>query len=135
MSLTDNRVFVVDRSEFGNTTRPFLGIEGSKVVVADSGVSAGYAGRPALEAVVYTTTGKNLLDKSFPLPLDFRIVGIQIMTALGISIETQTTMFENFMTNYTATQRAGFIAAFEAVDPNDSAAVAAFVNQMLTLLT
>lgn len=134
-SLTANRVFVTDRSEFGNVTRPFLGIAGSKVVVADSGESVGYAGRVALEDVVYTATGKNLLDQSFPLPLDFRIVGIQIMTAIGIPTETQATMFSNFMTNFTAQQRQGFIAAFGAVDKNNPAAVNAFVSQMISRLT
>lgn len=134
LDLNTDRVFVVDHTVYGNITRPFLGIEGSKVIVADTGDLLGYAGQPALEEVVYTATQKNLLNQTFPLPLDFRRVGIQIMTALGIPIETQTTMFNNFITNFTPTQRQAYIAAFDAVDPNDSQAVADFVNQMLALL-
>lgn len=134
MSLTANRVFVTDRSEFGNITRSFLGIQGSKVVVSDLGINAGYAGQPALEDVVFTSTGKNQLDQTFPLPLDFRVVGVQIMTAIGIPDATQLIMFQNFMTNFTPIQRAQYIAAFEAVDQNDPNAVQAFVSQMLAML-
>lgn len=134
VDLSSTRVFIVDQSEFGNITRPFLGIEGSKVIVSDSGSNLGYAGQPALEEIVYTATQKNLLDQPFSLPLDFRLVGISIMTALGIPSETQAAMFANFITNFTPVQRQAYIAAFEAVDSNDPQAVQAFVNQMLTLL-
>ena len=134
VNLTTDRVFIVDKSEFGNITRPFLGIDGSKVVVSDTGLNLGYAGPLALQEIVYTETQKNLLDQTFPLPLDFRLVGISIMTALGIPAQTQETMFTNFITNFTQAQRQTYIQAFEAVDSNDSQAVQDFVNQMLALL-
>lgn len=134
LNLSQNRVFVVDHETFGNVTRPFLGIDGSKVIVADTGAAFGYAGQPALEEVVYATTSKNLLDQTFPLPLDFRVVGIQVMTALGVPAATQDAMFATFMTAFTPTQRAQYVAAFGAIDPNDATAVEAFVNQMLELL-
>ena len=135
LDLSSNRVFIADQSEFGNVTRQFLGVDGCKVIVSDIGVAFGYAGEPALREVVDVSTRKNALDQTFPLPLDFRIVGIAIMTALGISTTTQETMFTNFITNFTPQQRQAYVQAFEAVDSNHPQAVQDFVNQMLALLS
>ena len=134
-SIEQNRVYLLDKNLYGNNVRTFLGIQNSAVVSSDDGSVAGYAGDYAKTNVVDVSTQKNGWGNESTLPLDFRVKGIELMTAFGIPAETQQSMFANFMTNYTADQRSAFVAQFQTIDLSDTAAVQAFVNTMMSMLT
>src|SRR6476646_2317109 len=85
-------------SDFGTIERTsFLGLTNAPVITLDDGRKVGLAGTDALKHVVPVNTGKNLMDETIEVPLDVRTVGIQVMTAMSYSAETQATMFENFV--------------------------------------
>lgn len=129
-----SRVYVKPIGEYGYALRPMLGFANSEVVQSDDGRLLGFAGTKVATDIVDPTTGRDGLNNTYPLPLDFRVVGISIMTAKGIPTQTQGIMFENFM-RFPRQQRQAYVEQFEAIDSNDPVAVDAFVNAMLAILT
>lgn len=132
--MSSSRVYMKNVGEFGNVVRPMLGIEGSEVVLADTSRMYGFAGQEVARKLVNPATGRDGENNTYPLPLDFRTVGIAIMTARNIPSQTQATMFENFMTRYTRQQRMVFVQQFQSIDPGNTTAINNFVNAMLQML-
>ncbi len=128
------RVYVTDLDDFAYKQRTMLHIEDSAVILADTGIKRGYVGIPAKEKLVDPITSTNTKNEVWELPLDFRMTGIAVLNNFGVPTATQATMFENFIKNYTVEQRRSYVAMFQAIDPNDSAALSAFVNNMLSML-
>jgi hypothetical protein len=128
------RVYVADIDDFAYKQRTMLNIADSAVILADTGLKKGYVGIVAKEKLVDPITSTNALDVPFDLPLDWRVTGIQILDGFGVPKVTQGAMFDNFINNYTVEQRRTFIDMYKSIDPNDSAALSSFVNNMLSML-
>ena len=133
--IQENRVFLKDKGLYGNSVRTFLGLRDSAVVTSDDGSVLGYAGDVAKTNLVDAVSQKDGWGNELSLPLDFRVVGIDVMTSLGVPAETQQSMFQKFMTEFTAEERAVYVSEFQSIDPADTAAVQAFVNNMVTVLS
>jgi hypothetical protein len=131
----NERTYVKPAEVFGAKQRPFLGIQNSAVVVCDDGVLRGFAGDEANVNLVSVVTKKDGLDQVNTIPTDFRMIGISILTAAGIPEATQIAMFSNFMTNFTKEQRDTYVSMYDGIDQNDTAALEAFVTQMLAMLS
>lgn len=132
---TGERAYVKSVEVFGAKQRTFLGIQNSAVVVCDDGKYRAFAGNVADEDLVSAVSKKDGHGDEIPIPTDFRMVGISVLTAAGIPEATQITMFNNFMTNYTKEQRDIYVAMYDGLDKNDPSAVEAFVTQMISLLS
>lgn len=130
-----SRIYLKNIQEYGYKTRPMLGLSESQVVLGDDGVQYGYAGQELTHELIDPVTGKGGDEQSYSLPLDFRTVGIQVLTASGVPVETQGVMFNNFIKNYSRSQRMAFVQQYDSIDKNDASAVNAFVVSMLQMLT
>lgn len=134
-SWTDTRVYLADKEVYGNKIRPLFGIPNSAIVMGDDGNKYGLVGPDYESNVVDPTTKLTPSGQTVPVPLDFRKVGIEIMGQFGVPHETQVAMFDKFMTDYSKEERDAFVESFEALDPEDTEAVQAFVDQMVAMLT
>ena len=129
------RAYITTDQEYAYKQRTMLGIESSAVVLSDTGVRKGFAGLQATQVLIDPNTKTNELNEQIDIPTDFREVGLSIMNQIGIPIETQTLMFNNFIANYTKEQRTTFVDSYDVLDKNDATAVHDFVNQMIALLS
>jgi hypothetical protein len=131
----NGRVYVADIDDFAYKQRELLGIKDSALILADTGVKKAYIGIYAKQVLYDPETKKNSADYEADLPLDWRQKGMFLMSSLGIPIETQTIMFNNFIAHYNVDQRRGYINIYNSIDHNDPIAEQAFVNQMVSILT
>lgn len=129
------RAFVKSKSEFGSNRRDnLLGLSSSAVVQMDDGSYLGFAGTEAKVELVNAATKLDGEDQSVEIPLDFRWAGYAILTSLGVPEDQQLALFTRFMSDYTDEQRTAFIEQYISIQ-GDAEAVAAFAQQMITLLT
>lgn len=129
-----SRVYIKDKQTYAVKRRNFLGLTDSAVLLADDGSLLGYAGNQAKDDIVSVATGTDGFGVTTPIPTDFRTVGIEAMTAVGIDADTQIRMFSNFMKNYTKEQRDVYVAMYDSLDKQDATAVSQFVTTMVALL-
>lgn len=129
------RTFLKDLQEFGSKQqRSFLGFSNSAVVVCDDGKIYGYAGEECLTKVVDAHTGLDGHAQVVDIPLDFRTVGIAVLSAAGVTTGVQAQMFANFMRDFTKDQRTTYVTQYNSIDASDTASVQAFVGLMVSLL-
>jgi hypothetical protein len=128
------RVYVTDLDDFAYKQRTMLKIADSALILADTGLKKGYIGKLAKADLVDPVTKLNAKEEVFDLPLDWRLAGRAVLDQYNVSIETQTIMFDKFIANYTVEQRRVFINMYASIDPADTEALAAFVQNMLAML-
>lgn len=131
---TGERTFLKDAQLYGTKVRTLLGLQDSAVVVADDGTARGYFGEEAKVELVKAETKEDGLGNALELPLDFRSVGIAVLSASGVPEDTQIKMFKKFMT-FPKDQRDAYVAQYEALDLNNYQDVQAFVQNMTSLLS
>ena len=132
-----DRTFVTALNDFGTVTyTSFLGLSMAPVITTDDGTKIGIAGQNAMEQIVPTATGENLLGDPVAVPIDVKMVGIQQLTEAGIAPDVQAAMFSNWRANFTAAQRAVYTEQWSSVIAQGSAAdQALFVEGMVALLS
>lgn len=131
----ENRTFLKSLDLYGlDEKRKLMGLSNSTVVQGDDGKYYGRGGKAKTLDIIDPTTGQNGEGETYTLPLDFRSVGISVLSQFGISTETQAAMFTQFMSK-TKEERDTFVAAFVALDSSDTSAVQSFVTQMVAMLS
>lgn len=125
------RAFVKEAQDFGTVQRTnLLGLTNTPVILMDDGTAKAYAGHRRAE-VVNAGLKKDVLGNDFvDVPLDVFTVGLEQLTAFGVPAETQTNIFKKWR-SLPSDQKQAFIAQWEQVDPNDSAELNAFLQQMV----
>jgi hypothetical protein len=130
------RIYDVSRAEYGDVIRTnLLGLKDSPVISMDSGDLVGIPRRLLDGRIAKKTTAQTVDNVPVTLPLDVKVVGYDHLQAYGVSAEQQTLMFQNWNKNLTAAERQAYIDQYTAVDLNDSAAVAAFLDLMIAALS
>jgi hypothetical protein len=130
-----DRTYIPVQQDFGTINRPsFLGLKDAPVVLMDDNTLVGFAGQHALQDVVPVATGKNFADEPVPVPLDVRIVGIDVMNKLSIASETQAAMFIAFR-KLSQTDKKALTDQWEAANAGTDQNKADFVNAMIAQLT
>ena len=130
------RTYIPSNEGFGSVSRTsFLGLKNSPVVTMDDGSVIALAGQAALKDVVPTATKKNALNEEVNLPLDIRVVGIDLLTAHGVDADTQALMFSNYITKLSKAQRAQYTAAFDNIDQSDPAKLTEFLDNMVATMS
>lgn len=131
----NGRAYITDIDDFGYNHRTLLQIKDSAYILSDTNIKKAYIGISAQKELVDPVTKLNALDELLHVPFDFRVHGISVLDMFGISKIVQGQMFDTFIRDYTKEQRTIYINKFLAINPTDSAAVQAFVNNMISLLT
>jgi len=128
-----DRAYLKSSGLFGDVTRTnLLNLANSPVLLRDDGVQVAFAGDETHEVVNKVTASDGV--GSVTVPVDVRLVGVQLLTQAGVSAATQATMFDNFV-KLTKGERDTYVAAFEAVDQSKPDEVRAFLNSMVQGLT
>lgn len=129
------RAYIKPDDFYGDVIRTTtLNLQNSPVVQRDDGKMRAFLGQEVAE-VVNKDTGSDGIETVTDLPLDVRMVGIDLMNLMGIAQETQATMFNNWLYKLTKEQRAAYTTQFAAVDTSDTAAVGAFISAMVAALS
>ncbi|KAG5188950.1 hypothetical protein JKP88DRAFT_287033 [Tribonema minus] len=129
------RAYIKPDDFYGDVVRTtVLNLANSPVVQRDDGKLRAFMGQEVAE-VVNKETKSDGVETVDDLPLDVRMVGIELMSAMGIPQETQALMFNNWLSKLTKEQRTAYTTQFAAVDTNDAAAVGAFITAMTAALT
>lgn len=139
MSLIEpgKRPYVTSKNMYGEITRTnMLGLLSAPIMTMDDNTLVGFAGAPVKTDLVDPVTKKNLMDDEFDsLPLDVRDIGRAQLTAHGVSAETQTLMFSNFMTYLTQEQRDQYTAQWMGVNASgDAVQISSFIDAMVAAL-
>lgn len=131
-----DRTYIPNKEEFGYVKRTnLLGLSNAPVIELDDGKLIAFAGAAVKSNVVLTATGKNLNDEVVELPLDIRVVGIQVMDSLGINKDTQSAMFSKYIT-LDRTVKQSLTDQYNAAKASGlQEDISAFVNRMITELT
>jgi hypothetical protein len=128
-----DRAYLKKAGLFGDVQRTtMLNLPNSPVLLRDDGLLVGYVGDDTHDIVNKTTASDGLT--SVDVPLDVRVIGIQLLTQHGTSEEVQAKMFTKFV-SLPKSERDTFVAAFEAVDQSNVAEVNAFLDNMVAGLT
>jgi len=128
----NDRVYLKDSGEYATVRRRLLGLKKSAILEDDLGQVKVVAGVADSHRVV--KNGLRLDGVLDDVPIDFRTVGIDVLTSYAVDSDTQGRMFTNFMKDFTKNERDSYVALFETIDPQDSEQIAAFVNNMRTML-
>jgi hypothetical protein len=130
---TGDRAYLKAEGLFGEVTRTtLLALPNSPVLLRDDGKVVAFAGEKVHEVVNKQTASDGIT--TIPLPVDVRVIGIQLLNQRGVGEDIQATMFRNFVALPRA-QRDTFVAAFEAVDTSNPAELNAFLDNMVAGLT
>lgn len=127
-----DRAFLKDSGIFGDVQRTtVLGLANCPVVQRDDGEVYAFLGSATTEVVNKQTgsDGKSTVE----VPVDVRLVGIDLLTAHGTPADVQTRMFDNFIALPRA-QRDAMAASFKQVNPADSTALGKFLDNMVAAL-
>lgn len=128
-----DRAYLKSSGLFGDVKRTnLLNLPHSPVLLRDDGQLVAFAGEAVHEVVNKATASDGI--ESVTVPVDVRLVGIQLLTQTGVSAEIQAAMFDNYV-KLTKEQRDTYVAAFEAVDQSKPAEVKAFLQSMVQGLT
>jgi hypothetical protein len=128
-----DRAYLKKDGLFGDVKRMnLLNLQNSPVLLRDDNVLVGYVGDKVHDIVNKQTASDG--NGTVQVPVDVRIIGIQLLTQFGVSQETQATMFTNFV-GLPKEQRDVFVAAFDAVDQSKPDEVKTFLDNMVAGLT
>jgi len=131
-----DRSFVPSVKDYGVISRKsFLGLVNAPVLTLDDGTQMGIAGKSVMTDVVSAATGKSLDNVTVALPLDVRTIGIDTLTAMGITSEVQATMFGNWRTQLTDAQREAFNQQWMTASTGTPTEKKAFVDKMIASLS
>jgi hypothetical protein len=132
---TGTRAYIKPDDFYGEVIRTTtLNLQNSPVVQRDDGKLRAFLGTEVVE-VVNKETKSDGIEIVADLPLDVRMVGIDLMGAMGVPQATQGAMFNSWLYKLTKEQRATYTTQFAAVDVADHAAVGAFITNMIAALT
>lgn len=129
-----DRAYVKSDGLYGEVTRTnVLNLPHAPLVLKDSGKYEAFFGPRTTEVVNKSTASDGIT--TIELPVDVKLVGIDLLTAHGTDAATQTLMFENFVNKLTRAQRDQYAAAFKQVDPTNAQSLSAFLDSMIQTLT
>ena len=128
----NDRVYVKTSGEYATVKRRILGLKKSALLEDDLGQTQVVVGITDRDKVV--KSGVRLDGIPETVPIDFRMVGIDVLTAHSVDGPTQARMFTNFMADFTKAERDSYVALFETIEPSDGEQIQAFVNNMKTML-
>lgn len=132
----DARSYVIDKNQWGYIARTnVLGCVKSPYVeiVLDDGTRRAYAGVYAAEKTVNPETQSTGLGLPFQTPLDVKGVGYEYLTALGVSEEQQTALFEAWKALSLETQQT-YTSQWDALDKTDQNALTEWIFGLVTVL-
>lgn len=130
-----SRAYIKADDFYGEVVRTtVLNLQNCPVVQRDDGKLRAFLGPEVVEVVNKETKSDGVVVVA-DLPLDVRMVGIELMGAMGVPLATQGTMFNNWLYKLTKEQRATYTSQFAAVNITDQAAVGAFISNMIAALT
>ena len=128
-----DRVYMVDEDSYGDVSRTtFLGKPGS-VMLNDDGTLGGFTENESRLNVVNKSTGKNGIDVSFELPMDVKVEGVSILSAMNITPENQKLMFIKFMGMFSKEERRAYVAEWKEKE-GDPVQRTLFLNNLVGAL-
>lgn len=130
------RSFVPSVNDFGVISRSsFLGLVNAPVVTLDDGSQMGIAGQAVMSDIVSASTKKNFDNVTVAVPLDVRTIGIDTLTAMGITNEVQAVMFGKWRTQLTDAQREAYNQQWITASTSSPADQKTFVDGMIAALS
>lgn len=130
------RTYLTTYADFGEVKRTtFLGLANAPVILLDDDTLVGIAGKPVLKDIVNIETKRNAEDELCNLPLDIRMIGIEVLDGMGVDKSIQAAMFSAWRTKLTAEQRNQFTANWEEVSSGTPQEKGAFVQRMVKTLS